>query len=333
MDLLISTGCGNVIQGGADVWTNHFLELVYPIIKNNKEYKVLIDGRKPIGWDSSYFKDIDITFYHEDRERSLELLKSCQKIHFLHSHYYHREHLMDFKDKFGTVFIHAYPKDILVGSNNFFRSPISVQEYDEFLSSAERLVWIGINKNSSVYERFDPWNIPNFYEFQHNIPFVKRVNPTFGYTARIETRKNPHYLDGQRGFVLTNKKDWNIAKHSTHMDDSKLKIYEWNANNLEPFMKKTWSVSHSCHENEPFGYSIFQAVDWGKIPIVHTSWQPNLNYKYQANSRSGMLLKYYEISNDSADVVEHEFEKIKKFMKKFDNKTEWIGKISRLFLC
>ena len=50
---------------------------------------------------------------------------------------------------------------------------------------------------------------------------------------------------------------------------------------LEPFMKLDWGISHSCHTNEPFGYSIFQvAVDWGKLPIIHRDWGKDCNYKY-----------------------------------------------------
>jgi len=30
MKLLVTTGFGNIIQRGADVWTNHFINLVLP---------------------------------------------------------------------------------------------------------------------------------------------------------------------------------------------------------------------------------------------------------------------------------------------------------------
>ena len=52
----------------------------------------------------------------------------------------------------------------------------------------------------------------------------------------------------------------------------KYKFYQWDINIREPFMKLNWGISHSCHTNEPFGYSIFQAVDWGKLPIIHEDW-------------------------------------------------------------
>jgi hypothetical protein len=36
--VLITTGAGNVIKGGADVWTNHFLKEVWPKLPNKKEW-------------------------------------------------------------------------------------------------------------------------------------------------------------------------------------------------------------------------------------------------------------------------------------------------------
>ena len=27
--VLVTTGCGNTVMGGADIWTNYFLELVW----------------------------------------------------------------------------------------------------------------------------------------------------------------------------------------------------------------------------------------------------------------------------------------------------------------
>lgn len=333
MDILISTGCGNIIGGGADVWTNHFLELVYPIISKDTAYVLLIDGRKPVGWDVRSVHGVPVHFYYDDVELSLNLLKSSRKIHFLHSHYYEREHLMEFKDKFGIIFIHAYPQDILRGENNFFKSPISIPQFDKFLSYGQQLVWIGIDKRSSVYDRFKPINIPNFYEFKHNIPYTKRVNPTVGYAARIESRKNPQYLTGKKGFVLTNQADWKIFKNLNHIDDKNLRIYQWNAESLDPFMRKTWSVSHSCHDNEPFGYSIFQAVDYGKLPIINTWWAPDVPYKFRANTLLGFSMCLYRISEDSDEELQEEFRTLKNFMKKFDNKEKWVERIVNLFNC
>ena len=51
MKVFVTTGCGNIIQGGADMWTNNFIELVLPHLH---DYYILVDGRKPIGWEDTY---------------------------------------------------------------------------------------------------------------------------------------------------------------------------------------------------------------------------------------------------------------------------------------
>ena len=56
MKLLVTTGFGNIIQGGADVWTNHFIDLVLPQLTD--DYFIFIDGRKPVGFETS------LTNYH-----------------------------------------------------------------------------------------------------------------------------------------------------------------------------------------------------------------------------------------------------------------------------
>ena len=43
MKVFVTTGCGNIIQGGADMWTNNFILAVNikfwsQIIHHNKEY-------------------------------------------------------------------------------------------------------------------------------------------------------------------------------------------------------------------------------------------------------------------------------------------------------
>ena len=56
----------------------------------------------------------------------------------------------------------------------------------------------------------------NFYEFKHNLPLGNK-NKKIGYTARIESRKNIHYLDNHQSFVLSNPYDWkNITENSDY---------------------------------------------------------------------------------------------------------------------
>ena len=96
-------------------------------------------------------------------------------------------------------------------------------------------------------------------------------------------------------------------------------------------MKLNWGISHSCHTNEPFGYSIFQAIDWGKLPIIHEDWGKECDYKYRAKDLLSFKFAYNEILRDTRMKHLKEFMKLKSYMKKFDNKEKWAEKISVFF--
>ena len=46
MKLLVTTGFGNIIQGGTDIWVNNFIELVLP--KLRESYIIFVDGKRPL---------------------------------------------------------------------------------------------------------------------------------------------------------------------------------------------------------------------------------------------------------------------------------------------
>lgn len=39
--VLVTTGAGNVIKGGADIWTNHFLKEVWPNLPKRRSWLYL----------------------------------------------------------------------------------------------------------------------------------------------------------------------------------------------------------------------------------------------------------------------------------------------------
>ena len=109
-DLLVTTGAGNVPMGGSDIWVNNFLENVYlhldyPIV-------LLIDGRKPIGFNPDSIP-CQFAFSKEQPLLVEPLLRNARKIHFLHNNYYRRDELWEYKEKFHTLFCHAYIKEII----------------------------------------------------------------------------------------------------------------------------------------------------------------------------------------------------------------------------
>ena len=85
MKLFVTTGFGNIIQGGTDIWVNHFIENVLP-----KDYMIFVDGKRPVGFNT------ELTNYHfhgDDSKRSEELLEECDEIHFLHVKIITRENI------------------------------------------------------------------------------------------------------------------------------------------------------------------------------------------------------------------------------------------------
>ena len=63
-------------------------------------------------------------------------------------------------------------------------------------------------------------------------------------------------------------------------------------------MKKDWFISHSCHTKEPFGYSIFQSIDYGKLPIIHSDWG-DVDYKYKASNKKAFNYIVNQIQKES----------------------------------
>ena len=93
-----------------------------------------------------------------------------------------------------------------------------------------------------------------------------------------------------------------------------------------------WGISHSAFTSEPFGYSIFEAVDKGKLPIIHTSWCKDLNYPYRASSKKEFFDIYTKITNTSHEEKLIWFNTIKQYMKdRYTNKDLWINSLLDIY--
>ena len=329
MKLLVTTGFGNIIQGGADVWTNHFIDLVLPQLLDF-EFFIFVDGRKPVGFETSL---TNYHFHYDNPKKSEQLLEDCEEIHFLHANYHKREHLWKHKDKWGNIFVHAYLPDMLKygDSTKQFQTNIDTEAVDDLMSHCKQRIWIGLTDSQLFTDYPDNTiTIPNFYEFKEDLLLEKLSDSKIGFTSRIESRKNVHYLDKHRGFVLSGKYDWKNIVETNQYDFSDIKFYQWDTNILDSFMKKDWSISHSCHTNEPFGYSIFQAVDYGKLPILHSDWG-DVDYKYRASSKEEFDSMVEIICRDSYEEQLDNWIRLSEWMMQYHNKWAWRDKIKNLF--
>ena len=329
MKVFVTTGCGNIIQGGADMWTNNFIELVLPHLS---EYYILVDSKKPIGWKDTYHleKNGKLHFHLENEEKTDFILRVCNEIHFLHANYHKREHLWKHKDKWGTIFVQAYLPDMLDYGDSLrqFNTSVVEEDVDYLLTHCKKRIWIG-NNPSRIFNKFVTETITNFYEFKKNKP-LNKINNKLGFASRIESRKNVHYLDGLPSYVLSGYYDWKNISETNRFDFSKVKYFKWNIDILESFMNLKWSISHSCHTNEPFGYSIFQAVDWGKLPILDEDWG-EVDYKYRASTKQQFKEVYETILSDNYETHLKEFNNLKQYLKSFDDKNRWSSEVVSIF--
>ena len=329
MKLLVTTGFGNIIQGGADVWTNHFIDLVLPQLLDF-EFFIFVDGRKPVGFETSL---TNYHFHYDNPKKSEQLLEDCEEIHFLHANYHKREHLWKHKNKWGNIFVHAYLPDMLKygDSTKQFQTNIDTEAVDDLMSHCKQRIWIGLTDSQLFTDYPDNTiTIPNFYEFKNDFLLQRLTDSKIGFTSRIESRKNVHYLDKHRGFVLSGKYDWKNIVETNQYDFSDIKFYQWDTNILDSFMKKDWSISHSCHTNEPFGYSIFQAVDYGKLPILHSDWG-DVDYKYRASSKEEFDSMVEIICRDSYEEQLDNWIRLSEWMMQYHNKWAWRDKIKNIF--
>lgn len=332
--ILYTTGAGNVVQGGADIWTNHFLQTVWPKLNKNKNWRLLIDSKKPTNFtEKSLPKGLDFHFHFDDVEKTDEWLQSCSKIIVLHSHYHKREHIWKYEDKFDTIFVHAYPQEMKEVIKKVpelkrlqFNTNVDVPFYHDYLSTFKDRIWIG-NNPSKLIEDFPnyTYRIPNFYEFKFNSELKNNFidNGKIGFASRCESRKCIHWMHGHDGYILTGKYDFQNLKSTTSYTFPKIKFFQWDIGIHNTFMKKDFGIFHGAYFKEPFGYSIFQAVDYGKLPIIHTEWAQELDYKYRASSKNEFDKTVKKILFDSHDERLKEFNKIKSYMKQFDYKEKW----------
>lgn len=335
--VLVTTGAGNVIKGGADVWTNHFLKEVWPKLPNKKEWFLLIDSKKPGDFEpSSLPKGLQYHHHFEDPDKTDAWLEHAESISFLHSHYHLRPHIWKYEEKFDTIFVHAYAREMTEILDNIpeiidiqLNTKVDVNFYDDFVQGFKKRIWVGCNK-TKMMENFPnfSFNIPNFYEFKINGQLTNNCdNGKVGYAARIETRKLFHWMEGLEGYALVDQKDFINLKETTPFNFKDIQIYQWAPDIHQHFMAKKWGIFHGAHMNEPFGYNIFQSVDWGKLPIINKDWCPDLNYDFRASTMNEFHIMVKKIKKSDSSVRLDNFNRIKNYLKKFDNKEIWTEQI------
>ena len=327
-DVYYTTAGGPWFNSGADIWVTNWIKEVAPDL----EVKPLLifHRKKPTNYEEF---PIDIDHIWETNELKIdEILKGARKIHILHGHYTPTTAIHNNLEKIDSIIFHNLTKVSMIGQ-------IGKDEYlhwygnweweTELINKIKNKVWIGLY--NFPYKTENLYEIPNIYEFIQNKELSK--SNKIGFAARSEGRKNVEYIDELESFISTNSETFNkYYKKKYGYRFEKSKVYKFDYKYKEKFYGLDWGISHSCFEYEPFGYGIFEAVDWGKLPILHEKWQVPLDYKYKASSKETFKKTYEIICKDDWEIRKAEFEKLKNWMiKNFSNKDVWKHKLLDIY--
>jgi len=327
-DVYYTTGGGPWVNAGTDTWVNLWMKLVAP--KLDVKPILLIHRNKPKGHEDYQFP-IETYWHGENIEKFEELCRGARRINILHGHYTPMRCIEDNKDKIHSNVLHNSVDHVLKSQTFTDASlgwhPFIDSSWEQQVSDwAKTNIWIGLYKIP-----YDNINIKNFYEFKHNKPLSKSTK--LGFASRCEGRKNPHYLDRKESFIFTNSSEFKIIwKNGVKVDVSKSKIYHYDSEFKDIFYNMDWGISHSCFSVEPFGYGIFEAVDRGKLPIIHKEWCRELKYPYRASTKKEFDDIYIKIVNSSYEEKNKWFLHIKEYMiDEFSDKDYWIDSLLHIY--
>ncbi|MBC8421817.1 MAG: hypothetical protein H8E03_00195 [Pelagibacteraceae bacterium] len=308
-DVYYTTGGLHFVGGGSDLWINNWVELIPTKLKTTPvlcidRIKVPMSDKN---WYHQYydekFKGLKIVEVEteEDFEKEADLyvmwaraeikdffikvVNNCRRLNILHGYYKPRDIIMKNLDKLYSVVLHVSIEVSLQAGFSLNLDKLqhfsgSVDWERTVTKHAKNVIWIGIDK-IPLHDEVDIIDIPNYYVFDKNLPITE--SNVVGFTSRCETRKCPHFIDDVESLAFTNPSDlWWWTKNLGYKFE-KTKVNQFRFSYINKFFNSNrWGISHSCHVDEPFGYSIFQAVDYGKLPILNTYWCKDIDYPFRA---------------------------------------------------
>ena len=332
-DVYYSTGGGSMVYGGSDVWVNYWLENVAP--KLDHPSKLLIHRRRPDGFKVNFSSPIEILWQGDDQELFNKYMNECRRLHILHGYYTPHKLMTQNQDKLKSVVIHVSVELSLKAG--FQLNVPKLKHYSanpqwetRVTEMADKVIWIGL-EDVPLHDRVkDVINIPNFYEFKNNL--MCNNSNKVGFAARCETRKAPHFLDGIESYAFTDVYDWRWWKANYKCLFEKTRLYQFNYRHLDRFYRRQdWGISHSCHLNEPFGYSIFQAFDYGKLPILQMDWLKDFEYPFRAFTKEQFKQQVDNISQLSVQERNDYLNGFREHLRQWDNKKEWTDKYLEIY--
>lgn len=205
----------------------------------------------------------------------------------------------------------------------------SIEYEKDILNIAKKTIWIGLYE-SSYHNDYDIIDIPNFYEF--NEDGITIDSNRVGFCSRMETRKAPHFLNDIDSYFFTNVEHFAWWRENLNYNFTKTKLFQFQYKNLKKFLRRDdWGISHSAHIHEPFGYSIFQAVDYGKIPILSEDWLHEIEYPFRASTKEDFEECWKQICKLGVNQRQDYIDYLKDKLIKFTDKKQWVDKYLEIY--
>ena len=364
-DVYVATEVGNISNGGVSKWVDDWVKnvashlIVKPILIIEVEQgegwvnyvKQFVDviHRPGSSWEYEYtMSQLPIANYFSlpDRRAVDMIIKGARKFHLLsyplpimmygNSKDWSTEKMRKvYKRKIDSVCIHSLESETLKYQQKlrkFTKKSLGYQQksidfQNTLIKDGEVSIWIGLDNE----KQFD-FMIPNVYKFEHNLSAVD--SNVVGFPARCEPRKNLHFLQKINSVAFTSeitfKNIFNDYKKKVKF--SNIEIDDYRADKIKDFYRRTdWGISHSCFENEPFGYSIFQSIDFGKIPILHKNWCKDMEYPFRATTQKQFEKQVAEISKLSVEDRNTYLSKLKSYLSKYTSFEKWRDELLSIY--
>ena len=356
-DVYVATEVGDVSNGGISKWVDDWVKNVAPYlivkpillieVEQEEEWiqyvKQFVDviHRPGSSWEYEYtMSQLPIANYFSlpDRRTIDMVIKGARKFHLLsypipimmygNSQNWSSKKMRKVYDrKIDSVCIHSLESETLKYQQKlkkFTKKSLGYQQesikfQNTLIKDSEISIWIGLGDQKN----FD-YMIPNVYEFKYNLS--ANSSNVVGFPARCEPRKNLHFLQKIKSLALTSESSFESAfkDSKNQVKFSDITIEDYRVDKIEDFYKRTdWGISHSCFENEPFGYSIFQSVDYGKLPIIHKNWCKDMKYPFRASTQKHFEKQVAEISKLSVEDRNTYLGDLRKYLSQYSSVEKW----------
>ena len=354
-DVYVATEVGSVSHGGVSLWVDYWVNNVAPYlitkpiliieVEQTDEWDVYVKQfvdvihRPGSDWEWEYtMSQLPIANYFSlpDRRTVDMVINGARKFHLLSYplpiKYQGDENNLPvkkmreiYKRDIDSFVCHSLERETIKFQmdtikftkkvKKFMKNSIDFQNL--LLKDAKLTAWIGVDEDDT----FD-YHIPNFYEFKHNLPATD--SNIVGFPARSEPRKNLNFLKNSKSLLFTSEKNFDTYINITKTKFKSVEVIDYKRENIENFyLREDWGISHSCFESEPFGYSIFQSVDYGKLPIIHKNWCKDMKYPFRASTQKQFETQVAKISKLSLEQKNTYLSEMRDYLSKFSSKEKW----------